>query len=337
MTPGAIRSLVVLVMLTGCGAQTDFHRLAGRTMGTEYAVTVSGGSDCTGVLPDRVEAELRSVNAQMSTWQSDSELSRFNEAQAGEWVPVSPDVAGVVALAQGLAYRSDGAFDVTVGPLVDLWGFGVPERRGLPGANEIAEAATRVGYRLLDARQAPPGLRKRVDGLRVDLSAIAKGHGVDRLAVLLDGRGCTDYLIDVGGEVRVRGLNPGRAPWRIAIEMPEAGNGAEAAPVFHLSAGAVATSGGYRNFRRVGEFRFSHTIDPRTGRPVSHDMASVTVLADTAALADGLATLINVLGPEDGLAFAERHEVAALALIRTEGGLVRRYTEAMRDHFGEPP
>ena len=333
----AMSRLAAFVTLAGCGAETEFHRFAGRTMGTEYVVTVSGGSDCNGALQGLVENELRSVNAQMSTWQPDSELSRFNRARAGGWVPVSADLAGVVAVAQDLASQSDGAFDVTVGPLVDLWGFGARARRGMPGPDEIAETATRVGYRFLEARLSPPGLRKLADGLRVDLSAIAKGHGVDRLAALLDGRGCTDYLIDIGGDLRVRGLNPRGLPWRIGVETPVPAGGEQAGVYLSLSAGAVATSGDYRNFRRIGAFRFSHVIDPRTGRPLGHDMASVTVLADTAALADGLATLINVLGPEDGLAFADRRGIAALVIVRRRGGLDRRYTESMRHRLGYPP
>ena len=329
--------LAALVMLAGCSTETEFHQFAGRTMGTEYAVTLSGGSDCNGALSDLVEDELRSVNAQMSTWQPDSELSRFNRARAGEWVTVSEDLAGVVTLAQDLARQSDGAFDVTVGPLVDLWGFGVRERRGIPGTKAIAAVAASVGYRFLEARPSPPALRKLVDGSRVDLSGIAKGHGVDRLAALLDAGGCTDYLIDIGGEVRVRGLSPRHVPWRVGIDLPQAGGGVESGTVLSLSEGAVATSGDYRNFRTIGGTRFSHTIDPRTGKPVAHDLASVTVLAETAALADGLATLINVLGPDDGLAFARRRGLAALVLIRREGGLDRRYTEAMRDHIENLP
>ena len=329
----AIWRLAALAALAACSPAKEFHRLTGQTMGTEYALTLSGSGDCTAALADPVEAELLVVNAQMSTWQPDSELSRFNAARAGEWIPVSEELAGVVTLAQDLAHQSNGAFDVTVGPLVDLWGFGVREGRGMPTAEQIAEAAAPVGYRYLDARRSPPGLRKRVEGLSVDLSAIAKGHGVDRLAALLDSRGCTDYLIDIGGEVRVRGLNRQGAAWRIGVEAP----GAAAGLVVRLSDGAVATSGDYRNFRSVGDTRFSHTIDPRTGRPVVHEMMSVTVLAETAALADGLATLINVLGPVDGLDFAQRRGIAALALVRREGDLNRRYTEAMRLHVENVP
>ena len=329
--------LASLLLLAGCGADAEFHRLSGQTMGTDYAVTMAGGSDCSAELSEPVEAELHSVNAQMSTWQPDSELSRFNRAPAGEWTPVSADLAGVVTLAQDLARQSDGAFDVTVGPLVDLWGFGVRERRGLPGSEEIAATAARVGYRFLEARRSPPGLRKLLDDLHLDLSGIAKGHGVDRLAALLDLRGCTDYLVDIGGEVRVRGLSPRRAPWRIGIELPEDGGGTHTPTVLSLSEGAVATSGDYRNVRSVGETRFSHTIDPRTGRPIAHEVASVTVLAETAALADGLATLINVLGPDEGLAFARRRGLAALVFVRRNGGLDRRYTESMRDHIENLP
>ena len=324
-----LAAIVALALIAACGPAREYHRIAGETMGTEYAVTLSGGSACTAEVSNQIEMELRAVNAQMSTWRPDSEISRFNAAPAGKWMPVSAELAGLVALAQELARESGGAFDVTVSPLVDLWGFGVRARSGLPAAEEIADAATRVGFRYLEARPSPPALRKERAGLEVDLSAIAKGHGVDRLAALLDGRGCTDYLVEIGGEVRVRGMNPLGAAWRIAVDVP----GSSAGPVLRLTEGALATSGDYRNFRTVGDTRYSHTIDPRTGRPVAHEMMSVTVMADTAALADGLATLINVLGPADGLAFARRRGIAALALVRHEGKLDRRYTEAMRDHI----
>ncbi len=327
-------ALAALSALPGCGPDMAFFRLAGTTMGTAYAVDAAGGRDCSPALSHLVEAELKSVDAQMSTWRTDSELSRFNAAPAGTPVPVSAELAHVVSVAQELARQSDGAFDVTVGPLVDLWGFGVRDRQGVPSDEEIAAAVRAVGFRSLEVAREPPALRKWVDGLRIDLSAIAKGHGVDRLATLFDSAGCTDYLIDIGGEVRVRGRNPERVPWRIGVEIPGEGR---SGLVLGLSDAAVATSGDYRNFRLVDGALFSHTIDPRTGRPVAHDMASVTVLADTATRADGLATLINVLGPEDGLAFAERRGLAVLALVRREGGLDRRYTAAMRDRIENLP
>ena len=328
-----LAALMVSAALAGCLPGGGFHRSAGQTMGTEYAVAWSGGADCAPGLARLIEAELQSVNAQMSTYLRESEISRFNRAPAGEWVPVSAELAAVVALALDLSQQSGGAFDITVGPLVRLWGFGAEARDGLPAAPEIEAAAARVGYRRLSVRMAPPALYKRHPGLRLDLSAIGKGHGVDRLARLLESRGCDDYLVDIGGEVRARGSNRHGEPWRIGIETPGGDAAGAVEAVLRLSAGAVATSGDYRNFRLVGETRLSHTIDPRTGWPVAHDMASVTVVADSTALADGLATLINVLGPGAGMAFAERRGIAALALVRRDGGFEQRYTRAMRGYL----
>ena len=345
-------------------------------MGTEFNVVLSGGAGCTRFLSSPINAELRRVNESMSTWQPDSEVARFNTAPAGEWMDVSIDLLEIARLSQTLARKSEGAFDITAGPLVELWGFGPGQRRGIPGALEIETAAARVGHTGLRIRHEPPALLKIDEGLRLDLSAIAKGYGVDRLADLLDANGCTDYLIEIGGEVRVRGTNPQGGAWRVGVEMPagvapdveRAGiGGNDSSPpadpmrrwsdkiparaagaageamidrdfwrVVHLADAAVATSGDYRNLRRVGDIEFSHTIDPRTGYPVTHRLASVTVVAETAALADGLATLINVLGPEDGLAFAEREEIAALLFMRDEGGYEQRYTEAMRKYFDLP-
>ena len=373
--------------LAACGPASEFHHSTGRTMGTEYAVTWSGGTDCTPALAHRLEAELHRVNLQMSTYLPDSELSRFNRGPVGKWMPVSAELAAMVVLALELSRRSDGAFDVTVGPLVNLWGFGAEERGGLPTAAEVEHSASRVDYRLLEVRASPPALRKRTADLYVDLSAIAKGHGVDRVAGLLENHGCGDYLVDIGGEVRVRGLNPHGERWRIGIQTPGSARGhpshkesasghpsqnesASGHPshkeedveqvlvsasrewarqrlpshkeegveqVLVLSAGAVATSGDYRNFRLVEGMRLSHTVDPRTGWPVKHPMASVTVVAESAALADGLATLINVLGPVDGLAFASDRQIAALALIRRQGMFEQRYTDPMRDYLENAP
>lgn len=326
------RAMPVLIgaTLTACGGPGEYHRTGGPTMGTEYRVIWSGGVACTKSLAHRIETELQSVNGQMSTYLADSELSRFNRAPAGEWLPVSVQLADVVVLALHLSNQSGGAFDITVGPLVNLWGFGPEQRTGTPTDREIDQALTRVGFELLEVRRSPPGLRKRIADLYVDLSAIAKGHAVDRLAVLLEDHDCSDYLVDIGGELRVRGTNAAGESWRIGIESPQAGAGG-IEQVLSLSRGALATSGDYRNFRMSGDGRLSHTIDPRTGRPVAHPMASVTVWAETAALADGLATLINVLGPTAGMAFAEHRDTAAMALVRRDGGFDRRYTDRMRE------
>jgi len=327
---------VLCAALTGCGPADDFHRSAGETMGTEYRAAWSGGADCTAGLAQHIETELGRVNGQMSHYLPASELSLFNAAPANEWIAVSRELAEVVALALDLAHQSGGAFDITAYPLVELWGFGPSRRQELPTAGEIETAMAQVGYQRLQVRLSPPELRKASDQLRLDLSAIAKGHGVDRLARLLESRGCANYLIEIGGEVRARGVNPTGEPWRVGIDVQVSGSH-HPQLVLRLTDSAVATSGDYRNYRVIGDQRLSHTIDPRTGHPVSHGMASVTVLAESAALADGLATLIHVLGPTDGLRFANRRSIAVLVLTRRNGHFERRYTDAMRDYIDQRP
>ncbi|MEJ2603460.1 MAG: FAD:protein FMN transferase, partial [Gammaproteobacteria bacterium] len=264
----------------------------------------------------------------MSTWREDSEVSRFNAADGAEWFPVSEDTAALVAMANAVSRMSAGAFDITVGPVVDLWGFGPGEVRVVPpDQSEIEAALARVGYEAVESRDEPPALRKAGATVAVDLSAIAKGHAVDRVAAVLDQAGMPDYLVEVGGEVRVKGRNRFGDPWTVAIEDPLAA-GREVHRVLNVTDTAIATSGDYRNFFRYEGKRYSHTIDPRTGWPVSHELVSVTVLDDSAALADALATALLVLGPEAGGELAGRAEVAAYFIVRSEEGVSARWTPA---------
>ena len=294
-------------------------------MGTQVALTYA---DCAGDVEAAVVHELQQVDAHLSTWRPDSEAARFNASAARDWFPVSAPVAALTIEALALSRRSGGAFDVTVAPLVQLWGFGsdLPANRFVPAAEAVAAATQRVGWRNLEARSDPPALRKRFAGLSLDFSAIGKGHGVDRVAERLEGLGCRSYLVDIGGEVRTFGLGPKGGSWRIGVEQPDGG-----VPrwVLRLSGQSAATSGDYRNFRMLDGQRLSHIVDPRTGEPVRHALASVTVVAASAAQADGLATAILVLGPDAGWHFAGRERVAALLLVRGESGFEHRYTESM--------
>lgn len=326
--PGRVGSGLLLVgaallgalSLGGCGAE-DYQRHSGETMGTHYHVTARCPVDVAAV----IEAELAAVNDEMSTYLPGSTLSRFNRASPGEWFAVEAAVAEVVAAAQVLAAQSGGAFDVTVGPLVNLWGFG-PEPGGrTPAAADIEAARRDVGYQRLDVTQAPPRLRK-TGPLYVDLSAIAKGHGVDRVAQALERAGCDAMLVDVGGEVRGHGPSPAGRAWRIGVEVPDPDRAGIVQRVVSLESGSLATSGDYRNFVVRDGHRYVHTIDPRTGYPVEHALASVTVLHPSAMWADGYATLLSVLGPEAGMAFALRHELAALFLVREASRFEERYT-----------
>jgi thiamine biosynthesis lipoprotein len=234
----------------------------------------------------------------------------------------------LVELAQSISALSDGAFDVTVGPLVNLWGFG-PETQPfrIPEAQAIVDARERVGYRKLHCRPQPPALRKDQPDLYVDLSGIAKGYGVDRIADILEQAGVAAYLAEIGGELRAKGTKPGDKPWRIAIERPSA-DSREVYRIVPLKDAAMATSGDYRNFYEHDGRVYSHTIDPSTGRPVEHLLASVTVITEDCATADGLATALLVLGPERGVELAESLGLAAFFVSRINGEYTHRATSA---------
>jgi len=329
---------VLLPLLLGCtpDAENRVVVLQGATMGTLYKIQVVEPPPAIepAALRDGIETELDWIEDRMSTYRDNSELSGFNRSRTTDWFAVSPELAGLVWEAVRISEASDGAFDPTVGPLVNLWGFG-------PGGDgtdtplteaELAQAKARVGYRKLSVRLAPPALRKSEPALYLDLSAIAKGYGVDRLAALLDAMGIADYLIELGGELKGRGRNGQGQPWRIAVERPDPDRRV-VHRILALRDGAMATSGDYRNFFEHGDTRYSHTIDPATGRPVTHRLASVTVLALRAARADALATAFLVLGPQAGFTLAESLGTPVLFIIRTPEGYSERQTSAFADHL----
>ena len=273
-------------------------------MGTTYSIRLAVAPLDRGELrrlQDDVDAALAEVNRQMSPYHPDSEISRFNRAGANEPVAISPDFQFVVRRALEIAETTDGAFDPTVGALVNLWGFG-PDglRRTAPTPDQIAAARAITGWRHL--RLSTEGhLAKGVADLRLDLGAIAKGFGVDRVAALLRERGIENFLVEIGGETLGAGRNAQGEPWRIGVLKPD--GSAALQGVAHLTGGkAIATSGDYRNFYRdeTGEVR-SHVVDPRTAAPVGHAVASVSVLAGDCLTADALATALFVLGPAEGL------------------------------------
>ncbi|HEY4251328.1 MAG TPA: FAD:protein FMN transferase [Roseomonas sp.] len=292
---------------------TAVQCLEGRTMGTGWSARLVAppGLD-PAAAQVAVQRALDAVVGEMSGWEAASDLSRFNRAPAGSWHQLPDGFLAVLRAGLDLAAATDGAFDPTIGPLIDLWGFGPPAvPPGLPIAQAIAAARARVGWR---------GLRLEGDralqpsGLALDLSGIAKGHGVDRAATALAGLGIASFLVEVGGELRGQGVKPDFSPWWVEIDRPP---GSDAAPFrVALHGLSVATSGDYRRFFRHGAFRYAHTIDPRSGWPCGGGLASVTVLHPDCMQADALATALTVLGPEAGLAFAERHGIAALLVRR---------------------
>ncbi|MBK1646561.1 FAD:protein FMN transferase ApbE [Thiocapsa imhoffii] len=321
--------LLLLILLSGCGQDRDsVLELRGATMGTFYSVKLIAlpPTLTAEALQQRIDAELERVNDLMSTYRPDSALSRFNASRSTDWFASEPEVVALIAKAQRIHERSAGAFDVTVGPLVNLWGFG-PEFQSfrVPDAAAIAHARERVGSDRLTTRADPPALRKTHPELFVDLSGIAKGYGVDRIAAILDEVGATAYLVEIGGELRAKGRKPGERPWRVAIERPQTdGRGIDR--IVALEDAAMATSGDYRNFHREDGQIYSHTIDPTTGRPVEHELASVTVISEDCANADAWATALLVLGPEQGFAIAESEGLAAFFIRRDDDQFTHRAT-----------
>jgi thiamine biosynthesis lipoprotein len=305
---------------------------SGATMGTTDGVKIADAP--AGLDADRmgasIVASLGAIDARMSTYRPASELSLFNAAVTTDWVPVSAPTRAVIATALGVSRLTGGAFDPTIGPLVDLWGFGPgPGRTHPPTGGEIAATLGRMGHWRVTTRGGAPAVRGSVAGLGIDLSGIAKGFAVDEMAALLESAGVSQFLVEIGGELRGRGLSPRGAPWRVGVERPDRGRGA-VRRVVRLDSGALATSGDYRNFFEEGGRCFSHIIDPRTGRPVAHGLASVTVIAGTTMRADALSTALMVMGPEQGMALAKREGIAAFFLSHQGGHLAETMTESLR-------
>jgi len=275
-----------------------------------------------------VEDALADVNRMMSTYLPDSEISIFNASASTEWQTVSGAFCLSVEKALELSTYTDGAFDITVAPLVNLWGFGPGNMIDEPPAEaEIASILDSVGYEKLQTDCSAPALKKHVPELMLDMSAFGKGFAVDRIAALLDGKGLANYLIEVGGELRLRGHNIKGEKWAIGIERPLT---YERRPhtVVRLTDVALATSGDYRNFFVADGQLYSHTIDTRTGRPVTHTLASVTVLDNSGYRADALATALLVMGPERGMELAMRDDLAVLFLLRDGESVSERATPA---------
>jgi thiamine biosynthesis lipoprotein len=300
-------------------------------MGTHYtAKVVAPGLTPTAQAAAReaVRLALETVSLRMSTYRTDSELTRLNRYAEDAPFALSPDTLAVFELAQRVSERSGGAFDVTVGPVVDAWGFGPSKLNQVPSDEALRALGARVGYRMLTVDARAGSVAKAHPDVRADLSGIAKGFGVDQAARALEALGFGDYLIEAGGEVRTRGLNAHGEPWRIGIERPDA-----LPPRVHcvvpLSGRSMATSGDYRIYFEQAGRRYSHEIDPRTGAPIRHGLASVTVVAPECGFADAMATALIVLGPEQGLALAEREALAAYFIVREpDGGFSERQTSA---------
>lgn len=307
------------VVAAACGPPAPTV-LGGATMGTRWSVKLALTLPRAEAraLQATLAARLERLEAQFSTWDPDSEISRFNRTAGEDWVPVPAEVAALAARAQRIAAQTGGAFDVTVGALVDLWGFGpAGPRADAPDAEAIEAARACVGYRLLAVREDPPALRRRTPCLRLDFSAIAKGHAVDLLADALAQAGHAHWLVEIGGEVRAAGRRADGQPWRVGVERPGEEAGVSVVDrTLALGDRAVASSGVYRNFFTTAAGSHAHLLDPRTGEPSGTTFGAASVVHVRAADADAYATALMVLDPRAAVAFAERHALAALMFDR---------------------
>lgn len=319
---------VCVASLVGCDRKASVVVLQGETMGTTWSVKLAGQLlPPLDVLEAGIRVELDRVVAQMSTWEPTSDISRYNNAAPATWHALPSELHSVLDYAINLARETEGAYDPTIGPLVNLWGFGPEgERRSPPADDAIAVMRERIGWQRIkfdtEGRRAyQPG------GIYLDLSSVAKGYAVDRVAAYLDGAGVARYLVDIGGELRARGRKPDGKLWRVAVETPVPASHS-VTEVLELDDMSVATSGDYRIYFEAAERRYSHTIDPRTARPVEHRLASVSVVHRACMEADALATALTVLGPEEGMAFARERNLAVLFIERTDDGFIERSSPA---------
>ncbi|WP_454845596.1 FAD:protein FMN transferase [Pseudomonas farris] len=327
--------LVVLVgVMSGCGNGDSLERFDGPTMGSRYSIQYVRHTSTPGpkAVQSEVENILAEVDRQFSTYRSDSDTERFNALPAGRCQVMPGPVLELIRVGEQLSSQSDGAFDLTVEPLLNLWGFGPQSREEkVPTADALALTRQRVGYGHL-----------RIDGDRlckdapveVDFNSLAAGYAVDRIASRLEALGIDSYLAEATGELKAAGHKPDGSAWHVALEEPR-DDQQVAERIIAVDGYGVSTSGDYRNYFQQNDQRYSHTFDARTGAPVLHTLASVTVIHPSALMADGLSTLLLILGPERGWDYAEIHDIGAFFVIRADTGFVTRTNQAFESLVGK--
>lgn len=335
------------LLLVSCSEAPDVQLVTGPTMGSHYSVKIADMPATQSIenLKTDIQALLDGIEQVASTWKPDSELSRFNQSPPGSFA-ASHTLRMLVAVSLRACKETEGALDVTVGPLVNLWGFGpeaVPEHR--PSPAQIQQAGSRVGcqHLFLEERSVLEENRivKAAD-VYVDLSSVTQGFAGERVAELLDARGIKNYLVDLSGELISKGKKPDGSPWRIAVEVPVMGKlfpggGMESVQkIVTLKGMAIATSGDYRNFLEIDDTVVNHIIDPLTGLPVEHRLASVTVLDHSLTWADAMSTALMVMGPEKGYAFASARQMPVLFVVRAENGFAEKMTPEFAAYVSEP-
>jgi thiamine biosynthesis lipoprotein len=314
----------LLLILTSCSDSDDHSkpiRLTGQTMGTSYSVTIVNKPD--GIdkqkLKESIEDLLAKVNSQMSNWDRNSEISLFNKNNSDKPIHISQSLFDVITAANDINLKSGGVFDITLTPLINLWGFGTSKSvTETPTESEIFFALNKVGQKnLLKLNYNEKTLSKIKKGVSINLSAIAKGYGIDQLAAMLADMQINRYLIEIGGDLIVSGLNAEDKPWSIGVETPSLTKHSVQS-ILTIRDKAMATSGDYRNFFEKNGIRYSHIINPNTGKPIRHKTSSVTVLAKNAMLADGWATAMLAMGAEKGMVVANRYQLAVFFISKNK-------------------
>ncbi len=329
-----IFSTIILALLfipAGCSEKSplaDLKIITGKTMGTTFSIKIVDDKNLSidyKSLESEINEFLIEINLQMSTYIEDSEISRFNNYDSTGWFKISYDLASLINTSLEVSRLSAGAFDITVGPLVNLWGFG-PELKNseVPGVKELLEAKSKTGYKFIAVNVDTPAVRKDKPEVYLDMSAIAKGFAVDKVVELLLSYNLKNCMVEIGGEVRTAGKNNQDEFWKIGIETPDSHLNIQ--KVISISNYSVASSGDYNNYFEENGIRYSHTIDPRTGMPITHKLASVTVIHSDCALADAYATAINVMGPTAGYDFAVKEKLIIYMIVREEIGFIEKLT-----------
>lgn len=300
-------------------------------MGTTYQITLQSDNEIATHLQREIDIELLKINQLMSTYIDDSELSLLNQSTSIDCQKISDETYYVMQNAIEVSRKTAGKFDVTIGPLISEWGFDKKQtNNAIPDEQRIQNLLQQVGYDKITLGNHC--IQKQYAGISINLSAIAKGYGVDQIAALLQANNISNYLVEIGGETASKGFNPKSVSWRLAIESPVEER-RQIQQIFSPLGLGVATSGDYRNYFEKDGVRFSHTIDPTTGKPITHNLVSVTVLHQQTMLADAYATAFMVMGAEQTIAFAEQHQLPVYILVKTNHGFKPVYTKGFKKHL----
>lgn len=323
--------LPLALVLSACQQEDNYARLSGKTMGTTYNVTIEKKQIDPQQLQQKIDARLDRINQLMSTYIADSELSLFNASESTECQKLSAETLYVTQNAIKVSQQTGGKFDVTLAPLIEIWGFDKKQtNNAIPGQPVINDMLKQIGFQKIDLQS--DCVAKTLPHLSMNFSAIAKGYAVDEIAQLVAASGIQNYLVEIGGEVANQGVNAKGDPWRIAIE--SAGTAQRSIHRVLAPKGlGVATSGSYRNYFEKDGKRFSHTIDPTTGYPITHNLASVTVLHPQTMMADAIATAMMVMGPDESLAFAEANQLPIFMLVKENDTFVEVYSSAYKPYL----